>query len=256
MSDSQNFDRDAVLRRIQKALAIAEDSRANEHEALAAARQAEALMRKYQIDHADVIATSIKKGHDLSTEDIVVTAKDNGTRVERTPLWAQWLAVRIAKLNDCEVRCVRVQTAKGYETGLRFLGYTGDVQVSKWMLEYLAATVLRLCKEFRNDYRYKVGGRSTMDAYRKGLVLGICAQFHEMEAEKKRQQEAASASRALVVVKANAIAEHFGETKYGKPQKANVGDDGAFAAGHRDGKNVKINTGAIGGPATGNLRLQ
>lgn len=59
MTPTHNTELDAVIRRVQKLLAIAQDDRANEHEAAAAAAQAEKLMRKFQIDHTDFIETGV-----------------------------------------------------------------------------------------------------------------------------------------------------------------------------------------------------
>ena len=67
-------DKDSILRRIQKLLAIAGDDRADPNEAAAAAGMAEKVMRKYQIDHAELIMNGLKQGHDLSTEDIALAA--------------------------------------------------------------------------------------------------------------------------------------------------------------------------------------
>jgi hypothetical protein len=252
----EDFNKEAVLRRVQKLLAIAQDSRANEHEALAAARQAETIMRRYQIDHADVIATSIKRGEDLGTEDVVVTAKDNGTAVEKVPSWCSFLAVRIGELHDCPIRFARVSTKKGLEQAVRFHGYTADVKVAGWMLQYLVDTVNRLCKEYRKHPRYITGGRSVMNAYRHGVVQGIMNSLVALKREKDAEMQVAVASRALVVVKANAIKEQYGDFSY---RKANtkIADDYAFSDGARDGRAVNVRQTALNGPntSTGTLRI-
>lgn len=241
----EDFNKEAVLRRVQKLLAIAQDSRANEHEALAAARQAETIMRRYQIDHADVIATSLKRGDDLATEDVVVTAKDNGTPVERVPSWCSFLAVKIGELHDCPIRFAGVQTAKGYEQAVRFHGYSADVKVAGWMLQYLVDTVNRLCKEYRKHPRYVDGGRSVMNAYRHGVVNSILRSIDQLIAEKAAEMQQAVASRALVVVKAQAIQERFGEFKYRK-SKTSLSDANAFHDGMHDGSKVDVRRRAVG----------
>jgi hypothetical protein len=252
----EDFNKEAVLRRVQKLLAIAQDSRANEHEALAAARQAETIMRRYQIDHADVIATSIKRGEDLGTEDVVVTAKDNGTAVEKVPSWCSFLAVRIGELHDCPIRFARVSTKKGLEQAVRFHGYTADVKVAGWMLQYLVDTVNRLCKEYRKHPRYITGGRSVMNAYRHGVVNSILISISQLIEEKSAEMQQAVASRALVVVKANAIKEQFGEFNYRK-STTKLSDANAYHDGRQDGSRVNVRQTALNGPnaSTGTLRI-
>ena len=71
---------ESVIRRVQKLLAIAEHERSDPNEAAAAAGMAEKIMRKYQLDYSAVIITALKKGDDLSTENIVCSAKTNGTK--------------------------------------------------------------------------------------------------------------------------------------------------------------------------------
>jgi len=124
---TQEFDREAVMRKVQKLLAIAEHDRADPNEAAAAAAMASKIMRKYQLDYAEVIMTSLKKGDDLTTGDFVASAKTNGTPVVVIPEWAGYISVAVAKLNDCGVRNAKVGVHKG---GMRFYGYTADVQVA------------------------------------------------------------------------------------------------------------------------------
>jgi hypothetical protein len=87
-------------------LAIASDDRADPNEAAAAAGMAEKVMRKYQIDHAELIMNGLKQGHDLSTEDVVATAKTNGTKVKQVPAWAGWIAVAVSKFTECSASVV------------------------------------------------------------------------------------------------------------------------------------------------------
>lgn len=233
-----------MLRRVQKLLAIAQDDRANPNEAAAAASQAEKIMRKYQIDNEEAITREVKAGQNLIVGQVVATAKDNGTPVDKVPPWAQWLGVAIAGLNDCGARNGRKATDKGYEACINFYGYEADVQVCVWMFEYLVATTNRLCKEARSDYRYLEGGRSWMHSYRSGVSQGILSSVNRLAAEKKAEQQAAVTQRALVVVKEHAITEKFGTFTYGtgksacrclqcRPCQGPRGGRGVSCLGHR-----------------------
>ena len=118
--------KESILRRIQKLLAIASDDRADPNEAAAAAGMAEKVMRKYQIDHAELIMNGLKQGHDLSTEDVVATAKTNGTKVKQVPAWAGWIAVAVSKFTECSASIVTTQSG---EKAVRFYGFTEDVKL-------------------------------------------------------------------------------------------------------------------------------
>jgi len=257
--NDQNFntERASVLRRIQKLLAIAEDNRANEHEAAAAAGQAEKLMRKFDIDYADAIAQDIRKGHgeNMTTVDVMATATVGPMLCKQVPGWAQWIAVAVADMHDCGARNAHMRTAKGQEACIRFFGYDTDVKVAAWTYEYLISTVNRLCKAFRKDARYIAGGRVVMNSYRSGMAMGILHNIKAMAAERHHEQQQAVASRALVVVKKDAIAEKFGAFQYAtKESKAKV-DFTAYHDGHAAGKKIDVNRRAVGNDVTKQGRL-
>ena len=252
-----NTERESVLRRVQKLLAIANDDRANEHEAAAAAAQAEKLMRKFNIDFAQEIANDVRKGHGehMVVADVVATAKDNGTPCERVPGWAQWIAVAVAHMHDCGARSQYTITEKGQEACIRFYGYDTDVKVASWTYEYLIKTVNRLCKEFRKNPRYLAGGRVVMNSYRNGMATGILHTIEAVAAERQAEQQAQVASRALVVVKQHAIAEKFGEFKYESRTTKSKFDPVAFHDGREAGKKIDVNRRAIGGQADDRARI-
>lgn len=249
-STSSNFntERESVIRRIQKLLAIANDNRANEHEAAAAAGQAEKLMRKFNVDFAQEIAADVRKGHgeNMTTADVVATAKDNGTPSERVPGWAQWIAVAVADMHDCGARSQYTITSKGQEACIRFYGYATDVKVAAWTYEYLIKTVNALCKRFRKDPRYIAGGRVVMNSYRNGMATGILNTIKAITEERHREQQQEVASRALVVVKQHAITEKFGEFKYESRESVARFDASAFHSGREAGKQIDVTRRAIG----------
>jgi hypothetical protein len=247
---------DSVMRRIAKLLAIAQDDRANPAEAAAAAGMAKRIMRKYQLDHSDIIIQELKSGDALETADCVASAKTNGTKVIDVPVWANWMATQVAALNSCGARIIL--TASG-DKGFRFYGYAGDVQVAKYMFDYLVATTLRLCRQFKDTPDYAIGGCKELNSYRQGVALGICSSIKALIKEKAAEEAAeasAGAGRSLVVIKQTAIAEKYGQVFATKPSKSAVRRGDAFGAGMRDGKAVNVNTRGISGQASSsNLRL-
>lgn len=252
MSDTFNTEREAILRRVQKLLAIAQDDRADPNEAAAAASQAEKIMRKFNIDYAQDILGRIKTGHDMATEQVIATAKDNGTASERVPPWAQWLSVAVANMHDCGARGAYTFTDKGREVCIEFFGYKDDVRVAAWTFDYLVKTVNRLCKAFRKDVAYIVGGRPVMNSYRHGVVQGILATIRKQAAERAAEQQQAVSSRALVVAKKQAVEEHFGEIKYRQTKSKTKVDAHSFSRGMEVGRKVDVNRRGIEGSSQGN----
>lgn len=235
-----NQELDKVLDRIQKLLAMAEHERSDPNEAATAAAMAEKLMRKYQVDRAEVIMKNLKAGEDLDTVDVIATAKTNGTRVVRVPPWAQWIAVNVGNFTDT---CVRIINKRTENSCIRFYGYSGDTKVASYMMSYLVSVTNRLCNEFKDseDFAYHsemTSPRRAMDSYRKGVASGICDALRTQIALKAQEQKA-SPGTSLVVVKQQAITEKFGEFSYNKNSKSTITSN-AYSTGKRDGARVDV----------------
>jgi hypothetical protein len=254
VQDSGNeVNMEAVIRRIEKLLAIATCETANVHEAASAAQMAEKIMRKYQITHSDVIATALKSGHDMSTVDCMASAKTNGTRVKVVPPWASILASAVADFTDCGARIVQ---GHDYQAYVRFYGYTPDVTMAKFMFDYLVSTNLRMCNEFKKTPAFLIGGRGELSSYRRGVSVGIIRKINDLIAAKKAEMATVSVSTALVVVKQGAITEKFGNVfSRGKAGSYNV-RAGSFSQGVRDGKNVDVARRAVGSTSSPQARLK
>lgn len=250
-----NPELEGVMRRIQKLLAIAGDDRADPAEAAAAAGMAERIMAKYQLAHEDIIVKALRQGEDLDTAESVASAKTNGTKVIQVPPWANWLATRVAQLNNCGARLV---TTKSGDAGVRFYGYREDVLVAKWMYDYLVATTLRLCKNYKGSEQYLVYGRRSVNSYRQGVSIGICSSISSLVAEKEREAESAAKkgmSSALVVVKKDAVIAKYGNVfSTGKAKAFSTSIGSAYSSGVSDGRKVNVQTRGISGNA-GTIRL-
>jgi hypothetical protein len=264
MNATPNFDRDSMsemdrmMGRVRKLLAIAEDSRANPNEAAAAAHQADVIMRKYQIDNADLIMKDMNTAGREAFDSMDVSALMKRETVGKThlpkkiPSWASWLAVNIAQLHDCQARIVRT-AAMGM--CLRFSGYKSDVMIAAWTFDYLCGTMIRSCRAWQHE---APRGKDESESYRRGFVLELCRKLREFKQEKEREMQQASSSRALVVVKARAVAEFFGAVSYGT-SKANTSRGDAYAQGREAGSKVDvrgqaISNGAAGAPAVRRLK--
>lgn len=250
---------ESVLRRIQKLLAMAEDGRGNANEAAAAAGMAEKLMRKFQLDNADVIAAELKtkKGAGLSSAHVFANMKrddPNRTPSAKNPPWAQHLACAIARLNDCEVRQSFANNKFGvYNACLTFFGYEADVSVSAFTFDFLVGEIIKATEQFNKAQR-KAGlaDKSSSEAFRRGFKAAVNASINKATEAKK--QEEASSSRALVVVKRSAITAEFGDFKYGTASQSQIKDQNAFTHGLQQGRKVDINRRGVG--SNGNATQQ
>lgn len=243
-------DNAGVMRRIQKLLNIANDGRGDPNEAAAAAGQAEKLMRKFNIEHADLLTKEIARGAGkFATIKCSANMKrddPNRPTLQRNPGWACWLAYDVAKLNDCEIR--QFMDHRGAVLG--FLGFESDAQVAGWMFDYLVGELIKGCKAYQ---RATTRTKAESESFRRGFVLAMCGKLSKLRAEKVAEMQEAVASRALVVSKTQALVEHFGEFKYreSKTTTSVVGD--AYHAGRAAGSKVDVGRKGIGSTAQSNV---
>jgi Protein of unknown function (DUF2786) len=238
---------EAVKRRIAKLLAIAEDNRADPNEAAAAAGQAEKIMRKFQLEHADLITVELRKGEAMETADSVANAKTNKTAAKEVPPWASFLAVEVGRFNHCGARIARTQDERA-EVCVRFFGYAADVQLCKWMYDYLVATINRLAEEYKWSDDYRLNGRSVLTSYRRGVASGINSAIKKLREERDRQTTTTGTS--LMVVKKDAIVAKFGNVFAVKQANRSTVRGEAFSAGYEDGRKVDVGRRSIGAGGT------
>lgn len=244
--------KEALFRRIQKLLAIAGDERADPNEAAAAASMAEKVMRKYQIEHADLILNDLRRGDNLETLDVVASAKTNGTQVKVVPPWAGWIAVAVSRLNECSATLGVNQQG---EACVRFYGFSEDIKLAGWTFDYLVNTTNRLVNEFKKNPEYVDGGRKVLNSYRQGVAMGIVNALKKLTQEKQREMAETATGNALMVVKADAIAAKYGAFRTRKSSSTVDRTTSAFSSGVRDGRAVDVGRRAVGGNSSSVLRL-
>lgn len=234
-TNTTDVNMESVLRRVRKLMAIAEDGRANANEAAAAARMAESIMRKYQIEHADVIQAELQRGaaESFSSEDCGSTLDPEGNS-KTACAWAGVLAVAVANLHDCQARyCWTSQHGKT----LRFSGYAADAKMARFTYVYLVQTMAAAGRFYQKS---APRSRAECESFRRGFSSALTGSLKAALRAKREEMEQASASRALVVVKTQAVAEHFGAVKYAK-SRGSAGRSGhAFEQGFAEGKRVDV----------------
>lgn len=244
---------DAIMRRIQKLLAIANHERSDINEASAAAAMAEKIMRKYQLENSDFIISSLANAADemLAEDDFVLTAKTNGTPVKALALWANWIATEVAQLHECRIFISKARAKTAGEIRIHYCGYAADVAVAKHTALYLAATINRLCDDFKKTPAYQTNGRAAVNSYRQGVAAGIVSNLQA--SRKAKNEQTTSTGTSLVVAKAAAV-----EARYGKNEivsKAPTLVTEAFAQDLSDGRSVSINP-ALNKPEAGRQTLR
>lgn len=236
-----NPDLSGVLRRIQKLLAIANDHRANPEEAAAAASMAEKIMRKFQLDHMDLVREELRKNTNFTSKTVFCRMKmHNPVPPVKVVLWAQFIAASVMEFT--ETSCVKVFTPQG--AGLQFRGYAADVQVACFMFEFLTQSVIRSCRNFQRDARRS---KADSESFRKGFVMGLNDALCAAIAAKAAEQSASTDSRALVVLKKEAVEEHFGKTKTREAKAPVIKSPKAFAAGLEEAAKVDVLRRAVEG---------
>lgn len=250
MSNETNQDLDDVMRRVQKLLAIANDTRANPAEAAAAAKMAEKVMRKYQIDHADLIEKELRNST-VDLADALVFAnmkRDDPKRppLKKTPPWGQMLAVAIAQLHDCQVRQAWGQDRNGNPAAaLRFMGYGPDVKMCVFTFDYIVGVLIVEVKHFNAAKKAEgLSSKVASESYRQGFTTAVIAAINNLRTEKLSELAAlANTSRALVLVdtKKSIIEQYFGEAKYVTKKSQSQTDYSAFSQGIKDGRKVDVN---------------
>ena len=243
MTTTHDSASDATLRRIQKLLAIAGDSRGDPAEtAAAAAAMAERMMRKFNLASAELQRAALRKdpGAEMTTMRVRANMKRddaNRTPLKRAPKWAGYLAYEVAHLHDVHVRYAYDHAMGG--AVVEFCGVRADVQVAAWMFDYLVGQMIRAVRHFGTEHRRTQGAaplKTTSDAYRTDFITALLASLTRLRREKEGEVAAHAAGTALVVVKQQLVAEHFGGFEYRKASTTTkpIRDLSAFVAGRAD----------------------
>jgi len=236
------FVNESTLRRIQKLLAIANDARGDANECAAAAEMANKLMRKYNIDHADLLTAKIKNQEQAFK--VLLKPIDPKKPTSKTPSWAGFLGFRIAKLFDCEVRFER---SKSMGECMAFFGTDEDTQVCGWMFDYIINQLRIGMLRYQNCGISRTRGQT--DSYRVAFVMGVCDNLKALQDERHKAEAAPEGKQvyALVVAKADAIKQAFGEFKYGEGKQINWKDVSAASQGYAAGQKVNVNSRGLPG---------
>ena len=140
---AEDFDRDKIIEKIKKLLALAESS--NENEAALAAERVQDLLAKYNLTHMDL---KEEVDEEFVTDADVEVRTDVGGAI-----WQRPLRSAVARLYFCMhfyTACKRPMPGKTWTYTYDRHSYVGaphNVIVAKLMSDFLVDTVLKLAKE-------------------------------------------------------------------------------------------------------------
>ena len=208
-------DRAKMLDRVAKLLAMAKHSASNENEASIALRRAESMMRKHDIQFAELNAQTLK-GDDMIQAD---------TGESRNSRWVWNLAWSASYLTST------MPTKRGGD--IKFCGTKEDTQVAAMMFDYLVAVTERLAKKFD-------GTRGERNSFKAGVVCAILERCRAIKAEREDELSRATTGKDLVVVKKDLIVKQF-NLAYRSGGSWSIGSNSGYNSGYRQGQGVSLN---------------
>ena len=249
MDTQMNEARTLAMSKIRKLLALAGNEAANEQEAATAARQAESLMRKHQVDSAEVTLEEITRDDAFDRDLADVSFEGIPNYISKAvPTWVGFIALGVGRLHTCKVDIAN--TAQGVK--VRFSGYAPDVLVAKWTYQMLCETVYRLSK---------TQGKGMGMAFNKSFRMGAASKLQSMlmdmfRAREQENKEQSATSMALVVLgnKVARVEEMFGAQKT-KSTPMSVGSRSGYEAGKTAASKISIANNAVGHATSSTKRI-
>ncbi|MCX7139534.1 MAG: hypothetical protein NT123_00195 [Proteobacteria bacterium] len=249
------MDKDQAIRKTQKLMAVAMDDRGNRNEAERALVQAEALIRKFGIEQAEIASTEAAIDFDWADAFHAYGSPQNPAK--SCPKWFQIISTGVATFTDTIVR-LHYDTTQGY--GVGFYGDRADILFAQWLAGYLKGSVWAALNRARKDH--PEWSRIEAEDFRKAMAVRLSSRMKDLRRERDAEFAAASnrqgTGTALVLVNdklARRNAE-FGTPQYKSSRIAMrdrtaahkgslAGDQVGFGKPLRGGVNSKGATGAI-----------
>ena len=221
--------REKLLAKIKKLLNMAKHNASNDTEATTALRQAEAMMRKHDVQFAEIDAVN------LSADDMVMQSTGEGRN--SSWIWTlAWAASYLTSTMPTKRHSFVDAFSTEYCRTIQFAGTKGDVQVALMMHEYLVGVTERLTKKYG-------GSRSENNSFKMGVAATLLARSKIIQRERESEITEASKNstgKDLVMIKSDLIKTQF-NLKYGSARRRTIGSMGAYEAGLNAGKGVSLN---------------
>jgi hypothetical protein len=246
-------EKDKIVLKIQKLLNLARGAGTQGNEADNAMRMALGMMRKHDLDEADVIDREVRGNAGSLTHE---EADPDSKRVKQIPAWEEYLATDVAELLHCGVR--HGPGRNGCMT-IWVFGYKTDVAVFRWLYDYLREQIEAMASEAWKPEHDRLKNRKGVvhaserkrwkDKYRMGVFMGIKERLQDVYGREVEEPVRTSDGRELVTVKHEAMERKYGAFSYSLiPVGADLVDDTASLQGLMDADSVKINRVVNGAP--------
>jgi hypothetical protein len=220
-----------IHQRIAKLLALSESD--NIHEAANALAQAQALMDKYKIEK--IMNNETSRG-EVQFSDHLPCFEFN----QRVPKWKWSLLWGISKVNNCKPWANRMSSP----STAYLVGFEEDVVHATTMYKYIESKIIGLA----NRYGLAHPGRSARDSFRKGAVAEVKLRLLEqrdltMKELKQGAKDSKTKTAIQVIHETSLLVEQAmlnNNMGYRSASSSRSGDAGAFAAGVRAGKSIRL----------------
>lgn len=219
------MDKQTAIKKIQKCLALSKSSEPNE--AAAALRQAQKLMEQFDVEHPELLASSVSESWSKSSV------------IKTPPRYEVRLASMIARAFGCELMFSRQLSASqlSIDGGYSFIGVSAAPEVAS----YSYCVLRRQLKKARGNYirtalnRHRKNKTAAADIYCEGWVSSV--QDSVLKANvNKEHKESIDAYKQL----------NYADTKQLQVKKRTIKADDAWRhhrSGLIDGQNVKLTNG-------------
>lgn len=248
-------DREFIIERVRKLLALADNQGATPAESATAAKMAAKLMSEYQLSDSDVrisvnemgtTSVDIKKG-DVATAMWACSSREGSG-------WRGTLAMATAKAMNCQ--CLRLHE------GIQFIGAFQDAAVAVEVLSFLVKRGDQAAKQFAKQRKGQgLHGKTISASFRNGFAQGayraIIDEVQDRLLDKVERLAQSTTGTSLMVVvsmsdvvhaKKEAVSswvtDQYGKLGKGRRSQSVSRDATAYHAGRAEGSKVKVGDGA------------
>jgi hypothetical protein len=218
---------DSVISKVQKLLALANSSNANE--AAAAAAAANKLIDQYRLSEAD-FATSQADSDPLVEDDGFIY------ETGRIIPWKSSLVLTLAKHYGCAVFNSAHRPNGRQVSRYKLVGRTSDIHITKYMFNWLVLECQRL-----SELEAHGNGRIFVSSYCHGFVAGIRQQLVKSREEAKQN----ASEKSIIKIDAREqeaidMMNKLHNLRASKNQSSSQIDHMAYSAGMNKGKSIHL----------------
>lgn len=176
------MDRDAVITKVKKLLALADD-KVNEHESQKALVQARKLMQKHSIDSSSITVEEDQDAQSLSSDWL-----------SQVDTYKQLFLTSVGLLFDCKTWMTRGGRYYGHKVKITFVGERTDIMLATQVYDWLCKHVKKLARS-----RLGTGWTPSHRSYCEGFSCSVHARARQMAEEAKQPQTDEEQQYAIVL---------------------------------------------------------